>query len=123
MAAILVVEDDRATRALLCRTLEAQGHTVVTAEDGPEAYIMALVHKPDLILLDMVLPTMEGPDVVEQLRSDPGTRDVPIIAISAQYGFLSSMRLPVQGFIPKPFDTQVLLTILEEVLRSGAAAC
>jgi CheY-like chemotaxis protein len=123
MAVVLVVDDDRAARDVLCFTLEREGHAVTTAEDGLEAYKFARLLNPDLILLDMVLPTMDGPDVVALLRSNPNTQDVPIVAMSARYGFLSSMSLPVQGFVPKPFDPLVLLTILEEVLRQGFAAC
>jgi CheY-like chemotaxis protein len=121
MATVLVVEDDAAIRALLSLTLDAEGYTVWTAGDGADGLATALQAKPDVILLDMALPRMEGAEVVEKLRADPSTRDVRIVCMSAMYGLVSTMALPVQGYLPKPFDPEVLLTILAEVLHQGAA--
>jgi CheY-like chemotaxis protein len=114
---VLVVEDEPAVRALLSMALEAESYQVETAEDGEEALAKVQLQQPDLILLDMALPRMDGPAVIEALRADPNTRDVKIVSMSAVYGLLSAMKHPVQGYVPKPFDTDVLLNILEEVLR------
>jgi CheY-like chemotaxis protein len=119
---VLVVEDEPAVRALLSMALEAESYQVETAEDGEEALAKVQVQKPDVILLDLFLPKMDGSEVIEALRADPTTRDVKIISMSAVYGLLSAMKHPVQGYVPKPFDTDVLLSILEEVLREPSSA-
>ena len=114
---VLVVEDDPAIRSLLSLTLEAENYRVETAEDGQEALSKLERLRPDVLLLDLMLPRMDGWEVIAALRADRTTRDLPIIAISARVGLLSAMDHNVQAYLPKPFDTEVMLTILEEVLH------
>ncbi len=114
---VMVVEDDPAIRSLLCMTLEAEGYGVEIAEDGREALSKLERLRPDVLLLDLMLPRMDGWEVIEALRADPTTCDLRIIAMSAKFGLSSAMALGVQAYLPKPFDTDVLLTIIDEVLR------
>jgi CheY-like chemotaxis protein len=113
----MVVEDDPAIRSLLVMTLEAENYRVETAEDGEDALRKLERLQPDVLLLDLMLPKIDGWEVIEALRADPHTRDLRIIAISAKFGLLSAMGHDVQAYLPKPFDTDVMLAILDEVLR------
>ena len=114
---ILVVEDEPEVRALLSMTLELAGYAADMAPDGHDALLQLQHTKPDLVLLDLMLPGMDGSQVIEAIRSTPSTRDLRIVAISARYGLLSAFAYDVQAFVPKPFDTEVFLDILDEVLR------
>jgi CheY-like chemotaxis protein len=119
---ILVVEDDPEVRSLLSMILRCAGYTVDAVSDGYDALLMLEHTKPDLVLLDLMLPGMDGSEVVEAIRANPSTRDLRIVAISARYGLLSAFAYDVQAFVPKPFDTEVFLDILDEVLRQETTA-
>jgi CheY-like chemotaxis protein len=82
-ASILVVDDDRVNRVLLVRSLETLGHRVVTAANGREALDRLQVEEPDIVLLDILMPVMDGMTVLEQIKGDPAVRDVLVIMISA----------------------------------------
>ncbi len=83
MQKILVVEDDELGRNMLVRRLERRGYAVVVAADGVEAINIAQSEEPDLILMDLSLPAMDGWEAVRRLKSDPQLRDIPIIALTA----------------------------------------
>jgi CheY-like chemotaxis protein len=83
MATILLVEDNEMNRDVLARLLQKRGYTVVFAVDGESAYTTALELNPDLILMDISLPKMDGYEVTELLRKEAGMRIVPIIALTA----------------------------------------
>jgi CheY-like chemotaxis protein len=117
---VLVVEDEPAVRSLLAMVLEAESYDVETAGDGYEALGKLPFIDPDVILLDLALPGLDGTELIHALRADPATCDVPIVCMSARYGLLTAMDFGVQGFVPKPFDTAVLLDILANVLREPA---
>src|SRR3954447_3035385 len=80
---ILVVDDDPINRRLLARALDALGHTVVTASNGLEALEVLRVQEPDVVLLDIVMPEMDGVAVLERIKADPQLRAVPVIMVSA----------------------------------------
>ena len=83
MAKILLVEDNEMNRDMLSRRLIRRGFDVVIAVDGAQGVDMAVSESPDLILLDMSLPVMNGWDVAQTLKADTGTRHIPIIALTA----------------------------------------
>jgi CheY-like chemotaxis protein len=83
MQSILLVEDSRLLRVMNERTLARAGYTVVSASDGEEGLRIARETRPDLILLDMLLPKMSGPEVLRALRTSPETATVPIIVLSS----------------------------------------
>jgi CheY-like chemotaxis protein len=114
---ILVVEDEPEVRALLSMILRCAGYEVDTAPDGSDALHQLRYTKPDLLLLDLMLPRMDGSEVIEAIRANPATRDLRIVAISARYGLLSALAYDVQAYVPKPFDTEVFLDIVDQVLR------
>jgi adenylate cyclase len=108
---ILVVDDDRVNRALLARTLEALGHRVRTAGDGREALEAMHAEEPDIVLLDIVMPVMDGMTVLERMKGDPALQSVPVIMISALEDFDSVVRcieLGAEDYLPKPFDPVLL---------------
>src|SRR6266567_2081173 len=83
MKSILVVEDSRFLRLANERALVRAGYSVVTAADGEEGLRMACQNVPDLILLDMMLPKLGGPEVLQALRQEPRTAQVPVIVLSS----------------------------------------
>jgi two-component system cell cycle response regulator DivK len=80
---ILLVEDNEMNRDMLTRRLERKGYTVITAEDGGQGQDMAHSGSPDIILMDMSLPVMNGWEVTRLLKSDLATKHIPIIALTA----------------------------------------
>ena len=80
---ILLVEDNEMNRDMLTRRLERKGYRVIAAHDGGQGHDLAHSENPDLILMDMSLPVMNGWEVTKLLKSDPATRHIPIIALTA----------------------------------------
>ena len=83
MAKLLLVEDNEMNRDMLSRRLQRRGFEVVFAMDGAEGIAMASSAKPDLILMDMSLPVIDGWEATRRLKADPATRGIPIIAITS----------------------------------------
>ena len=83
MAKILLVEDNEMNRDMLSRRLERKGYTVVIAVDGQQAIDFAAAEKPDLILMDMSLPVLDGWEATRQVKADERTKHIPIIALTA----------------------------------------
>ena len=79
---ILLVEDSKAIRHENVRVLTKAGYEVICAEDGPSALTFAQQQKPDLILLDLLLPRMNGTEVLQRLKSDPETASIPVVVVS-----------------------------------------
>jgi len=117
MAKILLVEDDPVSIAIVKNRLKEKKYQVIVAINGEEGIQLAKQHKPDLILMDMVLPGMHGLEATIRLKNDPETKDIPIFAVTA-------MSLPefeqacyqdgICVFIKKPYDFKELLTHIEQ---------
>ena len=108
---VLVVEDDRVNRLLLRRSLEADGHTVTVAENGRIALTLLEDTLPDVILLDILMPELDGFAVLESVKADSRLRDIPVIMISALDEMDSVVRCIEAGaedYLPKPFDPTLL---------------
>ncbi len=123
---ILLAEDDTniLTIAVLSLT-RVGGHQVITAKDGKEALEMIKKEKPDLILLDVMMPVMNGFDACKQLKSNAATKDIPIIFLTARaqaHEVQFGISIGAMGYILKPFDPMTLPSQIEEVLRTHAAA-
>jgi DNA-binding response OmpR family regulator len=110
-ASILVVDDDPMNRMLLTRDLEREGHRVATAEDGVRA-LEALGAEPfDIVLLDVLMPELDGYDTLAQIERDEKLRHVPVIMVSALEDIESVVRCLEMGaadYLPKPFDPVLL---------------
>src|SRR5260370_8094702 len=83
MSKILLVEDNEMNRDMLSRRLERRGHSVVMAHDGEQGLSMASTEMPDLILMDISLPVMDGCEVTRRLKADKRTRHIPVISLTA----------------------------------------
>ncbi len=112
MASILVVDDVKFISRILAELLARRGHHVRTAADGIEAVETALADPPDLILLDITLPRMNGLDVARTLKTDPTTSGVPIMMITSrrdETAVRAAIEAGVEDFLTKPFDDAELL--------------
>lgn len=119
-ARILIVEDEAAIRELLVVNLSHAGHTVIEAVDAAEAIRQIDVQRPDLLVLDWMLPDVPGTDLARRLRSAPDTQDLPIIMLTARgqegdrlYGFDAG----VDDYVSKPFSPRELLARIRALLR------
>ena len=120
---ILVVEDEAALLALLRYNLERQGFNVEEATDGQEALLRIAEAKPDLVLLDWMLPAMSGIEVCRQIRRRPATRDLPVIMVTARTEDQDAVRALDTGaddYISKPFAVEALLARIRALLRRSS---
>ncbi|HUH06620.1 MAG TPA: response regulator [Egibacteraceae bacterium] len=125
MARVMAVDDDHVIRGLLEVNLEMEGHDVVTAVDGRDALEKVRVNPPDLLLLDVMMPNMNGWQVAEALKADPSTRDIPIVFLSARAmdtDLRKGEELGVSAYVTKPFDPIDLMELVSRLLegRKGA---
>lgn len=107
---VLIADDDIQVRQLLSSILE-KDYTVFTARDGKEAIDLAYNEKPDLILMDILMPNMDGYTACSVIKSDPETRSIPLIMITGIGHELNksfSEKIGADGYITKPFDCQAL---------------
>jgi len=123
---VLVVDDEPEIRMLVERALTSQGYEVETAADGEEGLAKVQAHPPDLVLLDAMLPKMHGFEVARRLRSDPRTRPVPIVMMTAIYRgwrFAQDARetYGAQDYIEKPFRLDDFHRRVEAVLEATAS--
>jgi len=121
---ILVVEDEAALATMLRYNLEKQGFRVEEATDGQEAMTKVAEAKPDLILLDWMLPVMSGIEVCRQVRRRPATREVPIIMVTARAEDNDAVRglnTGADDYIVKPFNMDALLARIRALLRRSNA--
>ena len=115
---ILIVDDDPTIRSVLEALLEDEGFAPVTASNGQEAVRIARDDPPSLILMDLMMPVMSGVDAVRQLKTDPETAGIPVIAMSAGFILRESIEdLLADSIIAKPFDLDALIASIHATLR------
>lgn len=121
MARILLVEDNEMNRDMLSRRLARKGYLVVMAVDGGQALAMALAEMPDLILMDMSLPVIDGWEVTRRLKAAEQTKSIPIIALTA-HAMADDERMAREAgcddFDTKPIELTRLLEKIEAMLGS-----
>lgn len=118
---ILVVDDDTPIRSLLRQELTHTGYKVREAANGKVALDMVRVNKPDLIILDVMMPEMNGFDVAAVLKNDPATMDIPIIILSIVQDKERGLRIGVDRYLTKPIDTEKLFHEVDELIEQGVS--
>ncbi len=117
---ILLIEDDRDMRDLVSGHLEHSGYDVLKAEDGIKGQALALQYSPDVILLDLMLPSVDGLTLCQRLRRDERTSNIPILMITALGGLkdkVTGFNSGADDYITKPFDLEELYVRIKALLR------
>ncbi|MHC5162581.1 MAG: response regulator [Planctomycetota bacterium] len=120
----LVVDDEFHIVQVVSIKLKNNGFDVITAENGSDGYELAVQALPDIIISDYQMPVMSGVEMIEKLRQNPDTANIPVIMLTAR-GFAieddQKEQLRVSACLSKPFSPREVLATIEEVLRQGAA--
>ena len=116
LSVILVVDDEPDLRFVLRRVLERAGHDVVEAGNGADALTSVRRSPPDLVVTDVMMPVMDGVELIRRLRCDPATRDIPIVAVSS-HGYLAAA---ADAVVAKPFRSSGLLAAVTALLAGEA---
>jgi len=117
---ILVVEDEDDILELIQYNLEREGYQVLAVQSGEDGLLQAQKHKPELILLDIMLPSMSGLDVCKSLKADPATAHIPVVIVSArgeEADIVAGLEVGADDYVTKPFSPRVLVARTRAVLR------
>ena len=122
---ILVGEDDPAVARLYEAYAQSRGHTVIVARDGAETLVAAVSEKPDLVLLDVMMPKLDGRDVLKQLKDDPKTAGIPVLVVTA-FGGDQNLRdllleLGAVDVLEKPVDLAIAFNKAERAVGRAAS--
>jgi len=118
---ILAVDDEKHIVRLVQVNLERAGYTVVTANDGKEALQKVSDENPDLVVLDVMMPYMDGFEVLQNLRRNPSTRDIPVIMLTAKAqdaDVFKGWQSGVDCYLTKPFNPMELLSFVKRIFDS-----
>ena len=124
MAKILIVEDNEMNRDMLSRRLTRKGFEVEIAIDGVQGIAMATSARPDLILMDMSLPQLDGWEATRQIKADPATQSIPVIALTAHAMASDRDQALAAGcdeYESKPVDLKLLLDKIQQLLPKACA--
>lgn len=119
MNKVLVVDDSITQRQLMSNVLEESGLTVMIATDGVEALEQIKVTQPDIVVLDVVMPRMNGYEVCRKIKSDPGTHNLPVVMCSSKtenFDRYWGMKQGADAYITKPFEARELLVTVRQLL-------
>lgn len=119
-AKILIIDDEESNRRLLEVLVQAEGHQTFVAADGETGIALAIAEQPNIILLDLMMPGLDGFEVVRRLRGNPQTAALPIVVVSALYDVAARQRIATSGAdgsLVKPIDRWELSKRLSELLR------
>lgn len=117
---LLVVDDDPAIRLILVQNLKLEGYEVKEAIDGGEALDLIAAEPPDLIILDVMLPVLDGFEVLERLRSKPATAELPVImltALSSTEEIWAGWNKGVDYYMTKPFDIEEIIRFIDYIFN------
>jgi len=120
VARVLVADDSLVVRSLLRRQLEETGYSVIEAVDGQEALTLCQDKKPEVVLLDVEMPKLDGYDVLRAMRKDPDLTDIPVVFLTARAtteDVVEGLRLGAHDYLRKPFDPAELLARVSAALR------
>jgi len=123
---ILIVDDEQDVLLVLEKGLTAEGYSVITASSGNDAISLAKSRRPDLIILDVLMPDMEGPEVKRKLKEDPETKDIPLIFLTGMFPKREDDQdgRIVAGYVlfEKPYDILKLVFAIEQLLREKVSS-
>jgi len=123
-AKILLADDEPDMTRIIGKSLEISGYEVIVANDGVECISKARCEQPDVILLDNVMPNMDGPATLEKLRSSKRTEDIPVIIVTAladEDSIAKALNGGADSYVVKPFDYEMLLARITMALESRSA--
>ncbi len=118
-ATVLVVDDDPVIQRLLKVNFEMEGYVVLIASDGVEGLERAQAERPDIVVLDVMMPKLSGLDVARALKSDPATSSIPVLLLSAkaqEADLRAGDQTGADGYLTKPFDPLHLLQRVEDLI-------
>lgn len=127
MPTVLLVDDDPDLQGLWALVLAREGHSVLQAETGHDGYEETVAKKPDLVLLDLMLPGLNGLEVLKKLKANPQTRDIPIVVMTAFPDEAAFVETNIRGlgaveYLRKPIRVKDMVTAVNTILlRRGAA--
>ena len=124
MPLIMVVDDEPDILAMLDMILRRHGYETILSEGGEEVIELIRQKKPDLILLDLMMPRIEGTELLRRLRSDEALRDIPVVVVSVRSTIEKESREAMEladEYITKPIDVPVLISTIEKLLQRGAS--
>ncbi len=124
MPLIMVVDDEPDILAMLDMILRRHGYETILSEGGEEAIELIRQKKPDLILLDLMMPRIEGTELLRRLRSDEALKDIPVVVVSVRSTIEKESREAMEladEYITKPIDVPVLISTIEKLLQRGAS--
>ena len=122
MAKILVVDDSPTQLTNLVKIVESQGHSVVTATNGMQGVEMARSEQPDLVLMDVVMPELNGFQATRKITRDPSTENIPVILVTTkdqETDRVWGKRQGAKDYLTKPVDEDVLLQTVDRMLADG----
>lgn len=118
---ILTVDDEKHIVRLIQVNLERQGYEVVTASDGREALEKVDAERPDLVILDVMMPYMDGFEVLQNMKRNPSTRDIPVIMLTAKAqdaDVFKGWQSGVDCYLTKPFNPMELISFVQRIFKS-----
>jgi len=118
---ILIVEDEPKSMKLVRDLLQVSGYTTIEATDGKQGVELARARKPDIILMDIMMPVMDGYTACHAIKTDEATKEIPVLMLTAMGYELNKKlaeRIGADGYITKPFSRQKLLDIINQFLPS-----
>jgi DNA-binding response OmpR family regulator len=125
MAHVLVVDDEPEISKMVAKIMEARGHRVTVAKDGQDALDSVVRDRPDVMILDLNLPKLDGFEVCKRLKTDPATRAIPIVMLTAAYVSVEDatrgVGIGADEYVVKPFLREVLVHNVERLLAEAAA--
>ena len=122
MARILIVDDSPTEMYKLTGMLEKHGHEVLKAENGADGVALARLEKPDLVLMDIVMPGLNGFQATRQLTKDPETGNIPVIVVTTkdqETDMVWAQRQGAKGYLTKPVDEEQLILKVKQILEEN----
>lgn len=124
MARVLVADDSEQIRQAIRLTLEAEGYEIIEASDGLETIDLAAEHSPDLILLDIGMPNMDGIEALERLKAFSVTRGTPVVMVTAlddRETVATAVKLGLRDYIVKPWSTDELIEVVQDAVAQKSS--